>query len=110
MKNYFVTILIASALTICVVISDPLHMDAQTEKPLPWPNGIIPFDISKLTEDQAAKVREAMQLCMDTGAKIKFIPRTTETEYIMRTLTDPAPVTPAMEPRRNRGVRCIRFC
>ena len=82
MKSYFVTILIASALTICVVISDPLHMDAQTEKPLPWPNGIIPFDISKLSEDQAAKVREAMQLWIDTGAKIQFIPRTTEPEYI----------------------------
>ena len=82
MKNYFGTIVIASALTVCVVISDPLHMDAQTEKPLPWPNGIIPFDISNLSEDQTAKVREAMQLWMDTGAKIQFIPRTTETEYI----------------------------
>ena len=82
MKNYFGTILIASALTIRVVISDPLHMDAQTEKPLPWPNGIIPFDISKLSEDQAAKIREATQLWMDTGAKIQFIPHTTETEYI----------------------------
>jgi hypothetical protein len=62
--------------------SDPLHVDAKAEKPLPWPKGIIPYDLSKLTEDQAAQVKEAMRLWMDTGANIKFIPRTTETEYI----------------------------
>jgi hypothetical protein len=64
------------------VTSDPAHVDAKTEKPSPWPKGIIPFDISKLTEDQAAMAKQAMKLWMDTGANIKFIPRTTETEYI----------------------------
>lgn len=62
--------------------SDPAHMDAKTEKPLPWPNGIVPYDVSKLTDDQAKNAKEAMQLWMDTGANLKFIPRTTETEYV----------------------------
>jgi hypothetical protein len=62
--------------------SDPLHADAHTEKPSPWPNGIIPFDVAKLNDDQAAMVREAMRLWMDTGANIKFVPRTNETEYV----------------------------
>ncbi len=62
--------------------SDPAHVDAKTEKPLPWPNGRIPFDLSKLSESQAETVRKAMQLWMDTGANIQFIPRTTEPEYV----------------------------
>ena len=62
--------------------SDPAHVDAKTEKPLPWPKGVIPYDISKLNDDQTAQAREAMRLWMETGANIKFIPRTTETEYI----------------------------
>ncbi len=33
--------------------SDPAHMDAKTEKPLPWPKGIVPFDLSKLSLEQA---------------------------------------------------------
>ncbi len=65
--------------------SDPAHVDAKTEKPLPWPNGIIPFDVSKLGQEQAENARQAMQLWMDTGANISFIPRTTETEYIFFT-------------------------
>jgi len=62
--------------------SDPAHMDAKAEKPLPWPKGIIPYDVSKLTEDQATQAKEAMRLWMATGANIQCIPRTTETEYI----------------------------
>jgi hypothetical protein len=62
--------------------SDPAHMDARSEKPLPWPGGIIPYDISKLTEAQQGIVRRAMQRWMDTGAQITFLPRTTETEYV----------------------------
>src|SRR5262249_47821532 len=62
--------------------SDPAHVDAHTERPLPWPKGIIPYDISKLAEDQAAQVKEAMGLWMATGANIQFIPRSTETEFI----------------------------
>jgi hypothetical protein len=65
--------------------SDPAHVDAKCEKPLPWPNGIIPFEVSKLSDDQALEAKRAMQLWMDTGANIKFIPRTTETAYIFFT-------------------------
>jgi hypothetical protein len=68
-----------------VTDSDPAHVDAHTEKPIPWPDGIIPFDILKLNEDQAIQAKEAMKLWMDTGANIKFIPRTTESEYIFFT-------------------------
>jgi hypothetical protein len=63
-------------------MSDPAHADTRTEKPLPWPNGVIPYDLSKLTDEQAAEAKRAMQLWMDTGANIKFIPHTTETEYV----------------------------
>lgn len=62
--------------------SDPAHMDQHSEKPQPWPGGVIPYDISKLTEDQQAIVKRAMQRWMDTGAKLSFIPRTTEAEYV----------------------------
>src|SRR5262245_10614143 len=62
--------------------SDPSHMDASAQKPLPWPGGIIPYDLSKLTEDQQRLVKRAMQRWMDTGAAISFMPRTDETEYV----------------------------
>jgi hypothetical protein len=62
--------------------SDPAHMEVNSTKPEPWPGGVIPYDISKLTTDQQNLVRRAMQRWMDTGAKIKFIPRTTEVEYV----------------------------
>ena len=39
--------------------SDLAHIDAKTEKPVPWPDGIIPFDISKLDADQAKQANEA---------------------------------------------------
>jgi hypothetical protein len=62
--------------------SDPAHMDAHSEKPLAWPGGMIPYDTSSLTEDQARIAKDAMKLWMDTGADIKFIPRSSEAEYI----------------------------
>jgi hypothetical protein len=62
--------------------SDPAHMQKNSEKPTPWPGGVIPYDISKLTPDQQTTTLHAMQRWMDTGAKISFIPRTTETEYV----------------------------
>jgi hypothetical protein len=65
-----------------VADSDPAHKDAHATKPLPWPDGIIPYDISKLTESQQTNALSAMQRWMDTGATITFIPRTTETEYV----------------------------
>jgi hypothetical protein len=62
--------------------SDPAHQAAGVEKPQPWPGGVIPYDLSKLTPPQQDIVRRAMQRWRDTGAKIKFIPRTTEAEYV----------------------------
>ena len=62
--------------------SDPVHLAANTERPQPWPGGVIPYDISKLTPPQQAIARRAMQRWMDTGANLKFIPRTTEIEYV----------------------------
>jgi len=61
--------------------SDPAHELKNSEKPLPWPGGIVPYDISKLTPEQQSLALRAMQRWMDTGAKIKFVPRTTEAEY-----------------------------
>jgi hypothetical protein len=61
---------------------DSAHMQANSERPQPWPNGLIPYDISKLTQQQQALALRAMQRWIDTGAKIKFIPRTTEVEYV----------------------------
>lgn len=62
--------------------SDPAHVDAKAEKPSPWPNGVIPYDLSKLNAEQAATAELAMRLWMDTGANLTFVPRTTETEYV----------------------------
>jgi hypothetical protein len=62
--------------------SDPAHRQEPSEKPKPWPDGIIPYDLSKLTDGQQVIARRAMQRWEDTGANIKFIPRTTEIEYV----------------------------
>ena len=61
--------------------SDPAHVDRHSEKPQPWPGGVIPYDISKLTDEQQNIVMRAMQRWLDTGARISFVPRTNETEY-----------------------------
>jgi hypothetical protein len=65
--------------------SDPAHVDLKSEKPLAWPGGVIPYDISKLTEEQATQAKEGMRLWMATGANIRFIPRTMDSEYIFFT-------------------------
>jgi len=62
--------------------SEPTHMEAHSEKPQPWPGGVIPYDISKLSLPQQALALRAMQRWQETGAKIKFIPRTKEVEYV----------------------------
>ena len=61
--------------------SDPAHQ-ASEARPLPWPGGVIPYDISKLTATQQSLALRAMQRWMDTGAKIKFTPRANEVEYV----------------------------
>jgi len=60
--------------------SDPAHEDRHSEKPQPWPGGVIPYDISKLTDAQQKLVKKAMQRWLDTGAQIRFVPRTSEKE------------------------------
>jgi hypothetical protein len=62
--------------------SDPAHMETKSEKPQPWPGGVVPYDISKLTEAQQRIVLRAMQRWTNTGARIEFVPRTTEVEYV----------------------------
>ena len=62
--------------------SDPAHEQMDSERPQPWPNGIIPYDASKLTRPQAELLQRAMKRWTDTGANITFIPRTTEVEYV----------------------------
>src|SRR5215468_8967233 len=62
--------------------SDPAHCTRSIETPVPWPAGIIPYDISLLNSSQNATMLKAMQRWMDTGARIAFVPRTNETEYV----------------------------
>ena len=62
--------------------SDPAHMQANSEKPQPWPGGVVPYDISKLAPAQQTVAVRAMQRWTNTGAKLRFIPRTTEVEYV----------------------------
>lgn len=62
--------------------SDPMHRAAPTRKPEPWPGGIIPYDISKLTEPQQTLALRAMQRWLDAGAKLSFVPRSNQVEYV----------------------------
>jgi hypothetical protein len=62
--------------------SDPAHMETHSEKPQPWPGGVIPYDISKLTPAQQSIALRAMKRWMDTGANLKFVPRAAEAEYV----------------------------
>ena len=64
------------------VDSDPAHVDNAAHKPLPWPGGVIPYDISKLNTNRQALALRAMQRWMDTGANIMFVPRTVEIECV----------------------------
>jgi hypothetical protein len=61
---------------------DRAHMDAGAVKPQTWPGGIIPYDVSKLSDDQKKQALKAMERWMQTGAHIKFVPRTSEIEYV----------------------------
>ena len=62
--------------------SDPAHRAKNPETPVAWPGGVIPYDISKLGARQKECVLKAMKRWMDTGANIRFIPRTAQTEYV----------------------------
>ncbi len=65
--------------------SDPAHRRAGTGKPRPWPGGVVPYDLSKLTEAQRAKVLSAMKRWEETGAAIRFVPRSDEAAYVFFT-------------------------
>jgi hypothetical protein len=58
------------------------HMQKDSEKAQPWPGGVIPYDISRLSPVQQTIALRAMRRWTDTGAKIKFVSRTTEAEYV----------------------------
>ena len=62
--------------------SDPAHCATNSVKPLPWPGGVVPYDVSKLNEAQRALVQRAMQRWTDTGARLSFVPRTNQVEYV----------------------------
>ena len=62
--------------------SDAAHQDHEAGRPQPWPGGVIPYDLSKLTVPQQALVLRAMKRWTDTGARITFIPRTNQVEYV----------------------------
>lgn len=62
--------------------SDPAHRDANTAKPQAWPDGIVPYDDSQLTEPQRALARRAMQRWMETGAQLVFVPHSNQVEYV----------------------------
>jgi hypothetical protein len=62
--------------------SDPAHRASNVETPVAWPGGIIPYDVSRLTAEQQPTVQRAMQRWMDTGARIAFVPHTTQVEYV----------------------------
>jgi len=83
MRAVFISVLLLAWLPLAVwAESDPAHQQKSSERPQPWPGGIIPYDISKLTPPQQTLALRAMQRWMDTGANIKFVPRTTEAEYV----------------------------
>ncbi len=79
---YLFTLWFALAAWPTPAVPNSTQKQAASEKPQPWPGGIIPYDISKLTPPQQSLALRAMQRWVDTGAKIKFIPRTTEVEYV----------------------------
>lgn len=65
--------------------SDPAHMAVGSELPRAWPEGIIPYDISRLSPEEQSTVQLAMQRWMDTGARVAFVPRTSQAAFIQFT-------------------------
>ncbi len=73
---------ISSALPLVAAESDPKHVAANVTKPVPWPGGVVPYDISKLTEDQQKTALKAMRRWVETGARVRFVPRSNQVEYV----------------------------
>jgi hypothetical protein len=84
MWKYHFFLLLLLQLETCPLLADAgaTHQASSETRPRPWPGGVIPYDISKLTPAQQALARRAMQRWQDTGAKIQFVPRTTEAAYV----------------------------
>src|SRR5215471_5438202 len=77
------TLLLALSAEPCTAAdSDPAHVSGDCTKPISWPDGIVPYDVSKLEEGPRTTVRQAMQRWMDTGARIAFVPRSSQTAYL----------------------------
>jgi hypothetical protein len=76
-----VAVVLARQLSVCAD-SDPSHICRDSELPVAWPEGIVPYDISKLTGDQQATVKQAMQRWMDTGARLAFVPRASQRAFV----------------------------
>src|SRR5689334_21704525 len=80
--------LFTSVLTLALrssAAASPTHIDTHAQRAQPWPGGLIPYDISKLTTEQQTIVKRGMQRWMDTGAEISFVPRTNQAEYVFFT-------------------------
>lgn len=73
---------IAAAQPLVAAESDPKHVAANVTKPAPWPGGVVPYDISKLTEDQQKTALKAMRRWVETGARVRFVPRSNQVEYV----------------------------
>jgi hypothetical protein len=65
--------------------SDPRREDTRATRPQPWPGGIVPYDLSALNEEQQKTVRLAMKRWEETGAKIRFAPRSNEAAHVFFT-------------------------
>lgn len=70
------------SLVLAAADSDPAHLATNAQKPLPWPGGVVPYDLSMLTEAQQALARRAMVRWEATGAKIFFVPRSNQIECV----------------------------
>lgn len=78
----WVGVLLATASQLLPAQSDPSHMSQDTERVAGWPDGIIPYDVSRLAEPQQTLAKEAMQRWMDTGARIAFVPHTIQKAFL----------------------------
>jgi len=74
--NIVLSLLLLPPLLAVAAESDPRHMDAHAEK-----NGIVPYDVSKLTPQQQQLVKRAMEHWSATAC-ITFVPRSNQVEYV----------------------------
>jgi len=65
--------------------SAAIHVARGVSKPRPWPGGIVPYDVSQLNTAQQEKVALAMKRWEDTGANIRFVLRSNQTEHVFFT-------------------------